>query len=58
MTTEVSAATMEAKKQWDWVFITLKERTGEPRNVNMPKLKCVFKLKNNNKEEIYSKKYT
>ena len=52
MTTEISVATVEARKQWDWGFITLKERTGGPRNVNTPKLKCVFKLKNNN-EEIY-----
>ena len=54
MATEVSAATTEARKQWDWVFITLKEHTGEPRNVNTPKLQRVFKPKNNNKEEIYS----
>lgn len=45
MTTEVSVATVEARKQWDWGFITFKERTGRPRNVNTPKLKCVFKLK-------------
>ena len=39
MTTKVSVATMEDRKQRNQVFVILKESIGEPRNVSPAKLK-------------------